>query len=211
MKQNIGKNTLGDNNKMSVDLKTYNRSTHNLSYVWRNTQAVGTLVPFLCELALPGDTWDINLEAHVMTHPTVGPLFGSFKLQLDMFQGAIRLYQSWLHNNKSYIGLTMQDVKLPQLVYSLPSRTNEHTIATNEDKFSQINPSCILSYLGIRGWGNNMDTVNRDIGKLAIPTFMYYDTCKNYYFNLQEKTFPIINGGQPVYKIVNNDTRCRPC
>nr|DAU53928.1 MAG TPA: Major capsid protein [Microviridae sp.] len=29
--RNIGKNTLGDNNKMKVHLKTYNRSTHNLS------------------------------------------------------------------------------------------------------------------------------------------------------------------------------------
>lgn len=204
MKQNVGKNTLGDNSKMSVDLKTYNRSTHDLSYVWRNTQAVGTEVPFLCELALPGDTWDIKLQAHVMTHPTVGPLFGSFKLQLDVFQGAVRLYQSWLHNNKSYIGLSMQDVKLPQLVYNLPERSNEGTIASNEDKFAQINPSCILSYLGIRGWGNNMDQARRDISKLAIPTFMYYDIHKNYYANLQEKTFPIINGGQPVYKIVQS-------
>ena len=35
MKVNIGKNTLGDNNKMSVALKEYGRSTHDLSYAWR--------------------------------------------------------------------------------------------------------------------------------------------------------------------------------
>ena len=34
----IGKNTLGDNGKMKVQMRTYNRSTHNLSYIWRNTQ-----------------------------------------------------------------------------------------------------------------------------------------------------------------------------
>ena len=45
--KHIGKNTLGGNNKMKVNLRTYNRSTHNLSYVWRNTQAVGTLIPFM--------------------------------------------------------------------------------------------------------------------------------------------------------------------
>ena len=28
----IGKNTLGDNNKMKVHLRTYNRSTHNPSH-----------------------------------------------------------------------------------------------------------------------------------------------------------------------------------
>ena len=30
IQKNIGKNTIGDNKKMEVDLKTYNRSTHNL-------------------------------------------------------------------------------------------------------------------------------------------------------------------------------------
>ena len=33
--KSIGKNTLGGGNSMKVDLKTYNRSTHNLSYAWR--------------------------------------------------------------------------------------------------------------------------------------------------------------------------------
>ena len=44
IQKNIGKNTIGDNKKMEVDLKTYNRSTHNLSTIIRNTQSVGTLV-----------------------------------------------------------------------------------------------------------------------------------------------------------------------
>ena len=80
----IGKNTLGGGKKMNVDLKTYNRSSHDMSYIWRNTQAPGTGVPFMCEIGLPGDTWDINLQERVMTHPTVGPLFGSFKLQMEL-------------------------------------------------------------------------------------------------------------------------------
>ena len=37
----IGKNTVGDGNKMAVRLNNYYRSTHDLSYVWKNTQAVG--------------------------------------------------------------------------------------------------------------------------------------------------------------------------
>ena len=45
VKKTIGKNTLGDNNKMKVAMRDYERSTHNLSYIWRNTQAPGTLVP----------------------------------------------------------------------------------------------------------------------------------------------------------------------
>ena len=42
VQKNIGKNTIGDNKKMEVNLRTYNRSTHNLSTVIRNTQSVGT-------------------------------------------------------------------------------------------------------------------------------------------------------------------------
>ena len=45
MEKNIGKNTIGDSGKMSVNLKTYNMSTHDLSTIVRNTQAPGTLVP----------------------------------------------------------------------------------------------------------------------------------------------------------------------
>ena len=45
--KSIGKNTLGGGKRMNVDLKTYNRSTHDLSYIWRSSMAAGTLVPIL--------------------------------------------------------------------------------------------------------------------------------------------------------------------
>ena len=71
MKVNIGKNTLGDSNKMSVSLKEYGRSTHNLSCAWRSPMGVGTLVPFMKILGLPGDTFEIDLDTRIMTHPTI--------------------------------------------------------------------------------------------------------------------------------------------
>jgi hypothetical protein len=113
MKVNIGKNTLGDNNKMSVSLKEYGRSTHNLSSAWRSPMGVGTLVPFMKLIGLPGDTFDIDLDTQIMTHPTVGPLFGNFKFQADVFTCPIRLYNAMLHNNTLNIGLDMSKVKLP--------------------------------------------------------------------------------------------------
>ena len=113
--KNIGKNTIGDNNKMSVSMRKYQRSTHDLSYAWRNTQTVGTLVPFMCEVGLPGDTWELHTEASVLTHPTVGPLFGSFKLQGEYYICPIRLYNGLLHNNALGIGLKMSQVKLPKI------------------------------------------------------------------------------------------------
>ena len=146
--KNIGKNTIGDNNKMSVDLHTYNMSTHDLSTIFRNTQSAGTLVPNLVLLAQKGDTIDIDIESHVLTHPTVGPLFGSFKHENHIFSVPIRLYNSWLHNNRTKIGLNMSDIKLPQIQVNI----NRHVdLPTPDNQWTQVNPSCLLAYLGIRG------------------------------------------------------------
>ena len=109
----LGGNRLGSGNKVKVHLHSYERSTHDLGYVWRNTQSVGTLVPFMNEVGLPGDTFDINLNADVKTVPTIAPLFGSFKLQLDVFKCPIRLYNSRLHNDALNVGMKMSDIKLP--------------------------------------------------------------------------------------------------
>ncbi|UPW41696.1 major capsid protein [Peromfec virus RodF8_19] len=183
IKKSIGKNTLGGGEKMNVNLRTYNRSTHDLSFVWRNTQSPGTLVPFICEPMLPGDTWDINLQAYVMTHPTVGPLFGSFKLQMDVFQCPIRLYQKLLHNNALNIGLDISKVKLPIYQVELTSK-DSYKYGTTD--ITQINPSCLLAYLGNRGYrGTISSTVLAK--KMAVPLASYWDIFKNYYANKQEE------------------------
>ena len=75
IQKNIGKNTIGDNNKISVSLHDYNMSTHDLSTIVRDTQSPGTLVPNLCLVAQKGDTFDIDIDSNVLTHPTTGPLF----------------------------------------------------------------------------------------------------------------------------------------
>ncbi len=115
MKTTIGGDRLGSGGKQVVSDKNYSRSTHDLSEIFRTTQSVGTLVPFLKKVALPGDTFDIDLEANVLTLPTIGPLFGSAKVQLDVFQIPIRLYNGKLHQNKLGIGMDMKQIKLPVL------------------------------------------------------------------------------------------------
>ena len=146
VQKNIGKNTLGGGKKMQVDMRTYNRSTHDLSYVWRNTQSPGTLVPFICELALPGDVHEIQLSANVLTHPTVGPLFGSFKLQLDVFECPIRLYNAQLRNNKLGIGLDMSKVKFPVLSIIYDKEYDNPLTIEGSLNDAQVNPSCLRSY-----------------------------------------------------------------
>ena len=62
MNKAIGGERLGSGNKMNVSLHNFERSSHDLSEVFRSSMNVGTLVPFLNKVALPGDTWDINLN-----------------------------------------------------------------------------------------------------------------------------------------------------
>lgn len=203
--RSIGKNTLGGGKKMQVDMRTYNRSTHDLSYVWRNTQSPGTLVPFICELALPGDVHEIQLNANVLTHPTVGPLFGSFKLQLDVFECPIRLYNAQLHNNKLGIGLDMSKVKFPIFKTNLNKTTDNPLSIKDTLNDAQVNPSCLRSYLGYNGAGRIISSGNTAIiEEQCMPELMYYDIFKNYYANLQEEDAYYIDTNSDI-KEVNVD------
>jgi hypothetical protein len=201
--RSIGKNTLGGGKKMQVDMKTYNRSTHDLSYIWRNTQSPGTLVPFICELALPGDVHEIQLSANVLTHPTVGPLFGSFKLQLDVFECPIRLYNAQLHNNKLGIGLDMSKVKFPVISVTYQKTTDNPLTIKNSLNDTQVNPSCLRSYLGFNGVGriNPTTDIYAKISNQCMPELMYYDIFKNYYANLQEENAYYINVNSDVQEV----------
>lgn len=202
--KNIGKNTIGDNNKMSVNLHNYNMSTHDLSTIVRNTQSPGTLVPNLCLVGQKGDTIDIDIDANVLTHPTTGPLFGSFKLEHHIYTAPVRLYNSWLHNNRTKIGLNMAQVKLPQITVALNKRyDNVYKLDEEEFQWTQVNPSCLLAYLGIRGFANLQNVDAKTATKNAVPILAYYDIFKNFYANTQEDDFYII-GGTPELTVKYN-------
>ena len=186
-RRTLGGDRIGSGKKMKVDTKTFNRSTHDLGYIWRSTMSAGTLVPFMVEVALPGDIHNIDLGCEVLTLPTTGPLFGSMKVQLDVYQCPVRLYQGMLHNNKLGIGLNMSQVKLP--IFNLAALTRPDLNKNPDLDNSQVNPSSLLSYLGIRGAGilteatfDNMRIFN------AVPLLAYWDIFKNYYANKQEET-----------------------
>ena len=190
----LGGDRLGSGNKMSVELEGYGRSNHNLSYRWRSSMSAGTLVPFMKLVAMPGDTFDIALDAYIQTHPTVGPLFGSFKVQLDVFTIPMRLYNSLLHNNKMKIGLQMNKVYFPIIELSAPFEANADEITDIDN--SQINPSCLLAYLGIRGIGINgvEPGITRKFN--AVPILAYWEIYKQYYANLMEEVGYVIHNGE---------------
>lgn len=176
----IGKNTIGDNNKMKVRLKNYEMSTHNLSTVFRSSMASGVLTPCLKLVAQKGDIIDIQMINKTLTRPTVGPLFGAYKLQHFIFTVPIRLYNSWLHNNRTGIGLKMSDIKLP--VINISGQTNGN----------KLNQSSLLAYLGIKGYRKS-GTTSQTLCQ-AVPILGYLDIFKNYFANTQEEAFFMITG-----------------
>ena len=195
MKVSIGKNTLGGGKKMMTRLNNYNRSTHDLSFICRTTIAPGVLVPTMKQLVLPGDTFPIKTRCHTLTHPTIGPLFGSFKQQNDFFFCPIRLYNAMLHNNALNIGLDMKNVKLPKIKL-FKSKNNKKMIGSNETLKDEINPSSLLAYLGLKAIDSEQPGDKSTYQ--CVPLLAYYDIFKNYYANKQEPYFYTIEGARQI-------------
>ena len=70
----------------------------------------------------------------------------------------------------------MAQVKLPQIKVTLNSQYDLAT--TEENQWNQVNPSCLLAYLGIRGFANMVGTSSKIVSKNALPILAYYDILK---------------------------------
>lgn len=197
----LGKNTLGDNNKMKIAMRDYDMSTHDISTIFRSSVGVGMLVPFCKILCQKGDIIDLNLINKTLSQPTLAPLFGSFKLQHFMFFGGFRLYNSWLHNNRTGIGMKMKDIKLPMMIAK--------TYGTATDARTTISASALYKYLG---WSKSRRTgasANTSVQKNGVPLLMYLDIFKNFFANTQENKFYMLKGAGEIrlniQKAYNND------
>lgn len=192
MQKELGGKRLGSGSKMSVQMRNYERSTHDLSKTWMSSANPGTLIPFMKLVALNGDTIDIDLNAMVRTVPTIAPLFGSFKLQLDVFEVPMRLYNGLLHNNAINIGMDMSQVLIPKidLTYNAGKKINTNLPYSNR----QINPSSLMSYMGFNGVGHVAEDYDFDVKRYlnAIPFLAYYEIAKQYYCNKQEENAYVI-------------------
>lgn len=195
MKKTLGGDRLRSESKMEVYLPNFGRSSHNVGKIIRTTQACGTIVPYWCQIGLDGTTFYIDITTKVKTLPTTGPVFGSFKHQIDIFVIPIRLYIAALHNNALGVGLNMSKVLLPQFLV----HTANTSIYENDTNRGQVNPSSLLSYLGIKGFGYS--TVNQCIRRFpAIFNLAYWDIFKNYYANKQEENAYVITGINHIWK-----------
>lgn len=198
MKKTLGGDRLRSESKMEVYLPNFGRSSHNVGKIIRTSQACGTIVPYWCQIGLDGTTFYIDITTKVKTLPTTGPVFGSFKHQIDVFVIPIRLYIAALHNNALGVGLNMSKVLLPQFLVD----TANTSIYENDTNRGQVNPSSLLSYLGIKGFG--FSSVNQYIRSFpAIFNLAYWDIFKNYYANKQEETAYVITGVDHIWKSIS--------
>ena len=95
----------------------------------------------------------------------------------------------------------MSDIKLPQIEVNI---NRSYDLPTPENQWKQVNPSCLLAYLGIKGYGINAIPTQEDvtIRKMAIPLLGYYDIFKNYYANTQEENFYTIGATSAIDKVI---------
>lgn len=195
MKKTLGGDRLRSESKMEVYLPNFGRSSHNIGKIIRTSQACGTIVPYWCQIGLDGTTFYIDITTKVKTLPTTGPVFGSFKHQIDVFVIPIRLYIAALHNNALGVGLNMSKVLLPQFRAS----TAIASIYENDTNRGQVNPSSLLAYLGIRGFGRSK--TNSCTRKFPVMfNLAYWDIFKNYYANKQEENAYVITGINHIWK-----------
>jgi hypothetical protein len=187
----LGGERLGSGNKMNVTLHGFNRSSHNIGQLFKTDQAIGTLVPYFCDIGLNGTTYNIDLTTKIRTLPTNGPIFGRLKHQIDVFHAPIRLYIRVLHNNALGIGMKMQNVKLPVMTL----RANQPDMTKDDLNSQQISQDSLMAYTGIRGLGRSKTGATSFTRTFpAMFLLMYWDIYKNYYANKQEEVGYVING-----------------
>lgn len=197
MKKTLGGDRIRSESKMEVYLPNFGRSSHNIGKIIRTTQACGTIVPYWCQIGLDGTTFYIDITTKVKTLPTTGPVFGSFKHQIDVFVIPIRLYIAALHNNALGVGLNMSKVLLP-FFHAFSANASIYEDDINR---GQVNPSSLLSYLGIKGFGHS--DVNQYLRRFpAIFNLAYWDIFKNYYANKQEESAYVITGIDRIWNTI---------
>lgn len=198
IKKSLGGERLGTGNKMDVELKNFGRSTHDLGKRIKKSQAIGTLDVFYTNVGLNGDKFKIDLATKVRTLPTTGPIFGTLKMQLDMFVCPIRLYIAELHNNALGIGMKMSNVKLP--IANIIAENFEKKDYEDENT-RWISPTSLLNQLGYKGLGKPNVDLYREFSRKwqMLPLLGYWDIFKNYYANKQEEIGYVLDATAAIY------------
>lgn len=194
----LGGDRLGSGKQMQQELHNYGMNSFNQGRDWKSTMAPGVLIPCFKEIGTNHGTFDIDISPFVRTLPTKGPLLGSFKMQVDLFNVPFRLYQGILHNNPVDIGLKMNQVYLPQLVIGTMDGAGAPRVKGATDDDCQVSPNALIKYTGISGLGHRAQQQTQAMiyrSLQCVPELGYYDIFKNYYSNKQEEMAYVIAPG----------------
>lgn len=220
MKTTLGGKKLGDENILpEVGWEDPKRTKKDLSMTMRFSATGGTLNPCYLEEAQTNDIWHIKAHNLTRTIPTVGPVFGTLKEQIDYFFIPKRLYTAMLHNNPNdfdpdkvyYPTITLSSEVIGNIIQegTIPAETPRNYLKLGQEiNEEQVNPSSWWHRVGVSGlgspWPQNSTSSMQTMEVTAIPLLGYWDIFKNYYANKQEKNFPIllnlddVDGTEPV-------------
>lgn len=199
-KVTLGGTRLGAGNRMKEYIPGTGRSSHNLSRLWKSTIPPGILVPCFKELVLPDDTYKIDIDAKIYTLPTQGPMFGSFKFQVDFFYAPFRLYNGALHNNALGIGAEMENVEFTQIQFAFIKQVEDKTFYLDHGwDTKDFSASSLNHYMGYPSLPiTDGFQVAGGVEGFGVHYLMYYDIFKNAYANKQEENAYVMYAERPV-------------
>lgn len=154
---------------------------HDQSHYYRDTFAVGPLVPILVEPVNAGDDRYLDFNTLVNTQALLSPLYGSYKLKIEVFFAGISLYcpKLWRNGNMKMSATGKLDVNFP----TFPSKPVSGAT-------TRVDASSLFAHLGYPPEYNMADRHSHN----AIPLLMYWDIFRHYYANRQEEKFPVFGG-----------------
>ena len=85
-----------------------------------------------------------------------------------MFFGGFRLYNSWLHNNRTGIGMKMSDIKLPMMIAK--------TTGSETDAKTNISSSALYKYLGWTKSRRTGTNSTQGVYENGVPLLLYLNT-----------------------------------
>ncbi len=173
-----------------LKIKAPKMAHHNLDHYFRTSMASGPLYPIDFFPVNAGDEHLLDFENLVNTQALLSPLYGSFKLNIEVYFAGTSLYvpKLWRNGSMQQADGTL-DANYP-LTY-LPSQENGFPVKS-------VHPSSLAAYLG-HGVGDALvlDYTPESIPEYqdnAIPNLMYYDIFRHYYLNRQlDKFYVIVN------------------
>lgn len=181
-----------------LKIKPPKMAHHDRSHYFRTSFSSGPLYPIDCIPVNAGETHDLSFENLVNTQALLSPLYGSFRLHIDVFFSGVSLYVPRMWRNGTLRQLNGRlDANFPTFQLVGPqvlSTTGGVKIAPN-----LIDPSNLFSYLGFGSYFgvtyNGSDgTTEQKAGAAAanrwnaIPYLMYLDIYRHYFVNRQSSS-----------------------